>query len=379
MEDTELLSYNSKSARVAAQLTNDVRQGKFNAETVLPMEKDLARIYEVSPRTMRKTLSVLAQKGEIVRQAKRGTFVPAKGDADSIQTANGHSSTGRKLGIAAIWATMADYPAMKIFEGMKKYAEAHHLNFTNYLSQSHEEVLDILDRIEDYPAEGIFVYPYIDEGYRRVLEKMVQKQFPVVGIRTVGTLPISTVRSNDAMGAYQATHYLIEKYRRPVYYICEPAEGELAVDRHTGYQNAMVDAGFENLIEQYTCRMKVTDADTNFWDREKKWVPGFEAAGKLLDQIEFPASIFGANDWVAKGVYEAAAKRNLVIGKDLAVMGTDDLPFASLLKPALTTVKPQLERLGFEAARVLHHLVTGKTKSPVQVRLPLELVIRESS
>jgi DNA-binding LacI/PurR family transcriptional regulator len=379
MEETEVLSYNSKSARVAARLTEDVRQGKFNAEMMLPMEKDLARAYEVSPRTMRKTLNALAQTGNIIRLAKRGTFVPVKVDANSTLEAKGTSKTGRKIGIAAIWAAMADYPAMKIFGGMKKYAEAHQLNFTNYLSNRHEEILDILDRMENYPAEGVFVCPYYTKEYNVVLGGLVKKGFPLVGMRPMADCSINTVMSNDALEAYQATHYLIEKYRRPVYYLCEPTEGELALDRHTGYNNAMVDAGFERQLEQYTCRMAVPDSDSEYWDARNKWVPGYLAGKILLERIECPASIYCVNDWAAKGIYEAAGERGLVIGKDLMVVGTDDLPFAGLLKPGLTSVRPDVERIGFEAAKLLHHLITGKTQPPIHIRLPVELVVRESA
>ncbi len=384
--DTLKILHNSKAVRLSRQLLLDIESGQYGPGSLLPVQDVLANRYGVTRATIRRAMTILTQEGKLQHQPQRGAVVPLTAGRSEIQPAEGTikksligTNVGKKIGIAAIWAAMADYPAFKIFGGMKKYAEQHELNFTNYLSSNHKEVLDILDRMENYPAEGVFVCPYYTKEYSDVLGRLVKKGFPLVGMRPMPELSINTVMSNDALEAYQATHYLIEKYRRPVYYLCEPVEGELAVDRHAGYDNAMIDAGFESQLEQFTCRMAVPDSDSQYWDARNKWVPGYQAGKILLEKIECPASVYCVNDWAAKGVYEAAKERDLEIGKDLMVVGTDDLPFAGLLKPGLTSVRPDVERIGFEGAKLLHHLITGKAQSPIHIRLPVELVIRESA
>jgi LacI family transcriptional regulator len=378
--------HNSKAVRLSRQILKDIESGHYHPGSMLPVQDILADRYGVTRATIRRAMSILTEEGKLQRQPQRGAVVPVAAGIADVQPAEGTikksligTNVGKKVGIAAIWAAMADYPAFKIFGGMKKYAEQHDLNFTNYLSGNHKEVLDILDRMENYPAEGVFVCPYYTKDYSEVLGRLVKKGFPIVAMRPMPGLTINTVMSNDALEAYQATHYLIEKYRRPVYYLCEPAEGELATDRHTGYNNAMTDAGFERQLEQFTCRMAVPDSDSQYWDARNKWLPGYQAGKVLLEKIESPASLYCVNDWAAKGIYEAAAERGLVIGRDLMVVGTDDLPFAGLLKPGLTSVRPDVERIGFESARLLHHLITGKAQPPIHIRLPVELVVRESA
>lgn len=387
METLKVL-HNSKAVRLSRQILKDIESGQYHPGSLLPVQDVLATRYGVTRATIRRAMSILTQEGKLQRHRQRGAVVPLEAGSPDVQPAEGRVSkkiigatTSKKVGIAAIWAAMADYPAFKIFGGMKKYAEQHDLNFTNYLSNSHEEILDMLDRMENYPAEGVFVYPYYTKEYSDVLGRLAKKGFPLVGIRLMPDLSntLNTVMSADALGAYQATHYLIEKYRRPVYYLCEPADGELALDRHTGYDNAMMDAGFENVLESYTCRMAVYDSDANYWDARKKWIPGYQSGKILLEKIEYPASIYCVNDWVARGVYEAAKERNLQIGKDLMVVGTGDLPFASLLKPGLTGIRSDVEQIGFEAAKLLHHLITGKAQPPIHIRVPVELVVRESA
>ena len=64
-----------------------------------------------------------------------------------------------------------------------------------------------------------------------------------------------------------------------------------------------------------------------------------QAAGELLDAADPPTAIVCDDDILAGGVYLAARERGLRIPEDLSVVGFDDLPFARVLSPPLTTVR----------------------------------------
>jgi DNA-binding LacI/PurR family transcriptional regulator len=369
------MTYQSKAVRLSRQMLMDIQNGCFEGGSVLPTFKELTVRYQASEPTVRRAMQILEGKHQLIKLPQRGLQVPFQSRQDGAV----RSVPTSRLTIAAVWAGEMNYGVAKRLEGTKRYADTHGLKFTNYISQRHEDVLDALERIENYTADGVIVNPYRESRYLSVLEKLKEKKFPVVLTRSVGSLPLSTVMSNDSAGAYQASYYLIEKYHRPVYYLCEKPETEAATDRHQAYNNAMKDAGFGSDLEECTCPLDVSDADPQYWGLEKNWLPGFYAAEKLLERITLPASILCLNDFVAQGVYEAAAKRGLVIGKDLAVVGTDDLPLAQHLKPTLTTVHPSTEELGYEAGRLLHQIITKKVEPPVHIHLPVELIVRESA
>ena len=68
--------------------------------------------------------------------------------------------------------------------------------------------------------------------------------------------------------------------------------------------------------------------------------------------IRRPRSICD-DDILAGGVYLAARERGLRIPEDLSVVGFDDLPFARVLSPGLTTVRADAPGLGAAAFEAL--------------------------
>ena len=102
-----------------------------------------------------------------------------------------------------------------------------------------------------------------------------------------------------------------------------------------------------------------------------------EAAGPLLDQGGFTA-IFCDDDILAGGIYLAARERGISIPGELSVVGFDDLDFARVLAPPLTTVAIDAEGLGAAAFKALAREIAGETVEREQV-MPVRLEVREST
>jgi DNA-binding LacI/PurR family transcriptional regulator len=101
-----------------------------------------------------------------------------------------------------------------------------------------------------------------------------------------------------------------------------------------------------------------------------------EAALPLLEQDV--TAVICDDDILAGGVYLAARERGLAIPADLSVVGFDDLDFARVLAPPLTTVACDAERLGAAAFEALARDLAGDPPPPEQV-LPVSLRVREST
>jgi LacI family transcriptional regulator, repressor for deo operon, udp, cdd, tsx, nupC, and nupG len=101
------------------------------------------------------------------------------------------------------------------------------------------------------------------------------------------------------------------------------------------------------------------------------------AAGPLLDRGGFTA-VFCDDDILAGGVYLAARDRDIRIPEDLSVVGFDDLDFARVLAPPLTTVGIDAEHLGAAAFGALARDLAGETVAAEQV-IPVTLCVREST
>ena len=81
---------------------------------------------------------------------------------------------------------------------------------------------------------------------------------------------------------------------------------------------------------------------------------------------------------VAAGIYLAARERGLRIPDDLSVVGFDDMDFARVLDPPLTTVALDADRLGSTSFELLELRMTGR-RTRKQLVLPAELLVRGST
>lgn len=375
MKGNTITTYNSKATKIADQVADDIKQGKYATGVLLPAEDELAKTYSVSRTTIRKSLAILNRDGRINKLPQRGALVPETAVSKPVTPA---VKTNVQLSMAMVGCLTMDFGITRLIAGLKRSVTDRTVKFNVLISKTHEETLDVLNRIEDYGIDGIFISPINDDRYYNILARLLEKKFPIVSRTTLRDLPLSTAMSEDCQGAYDAVHYLIDKYHRPVYFLGENLGHELSPERREGYIAAMRDAGFSDEIETHTFRLDMYDF-TPFWDIHEYWKPSFLAAKKFLSKMTFPASLFCLDDFAAQGIYRAAQEQGVRIGTDLMLVGNGDYPLAKLLKPGLTTGRVAIEELGCESGKLLYRLMTGEGQAPMHVRLPMELVIRESS
>ncbi|QUH00717.1 LacI family DNA-binding transcriptional regulator [Saccharopolyspora erythraea] len=107
-------------------------------------------------------------------------------------------------------------------------------------------------------------------------------------------------------------------------------------------------------------------------DFSRDW--GKEAAGRLLAAGTLPEGIVCGNDTIALGMLAEFARRGVRVPDDVRVTGFDDIPYAELGQPPLTTVRQPQEQMAAEAVRLL-----AAEDAPVQrIAIAPELVVRAS-
>ena len=105
---------------------------------------------------------------------------------------------------------------------------------------------------------------------------------------------------------------------------------------------------------------------------------GREAARTLLSLSPRPTAILAMSDLLAIGAITEIESMGLHVPSDVSVVGFDDIPAASAVKPQLTTVhQPHVDK-GFWAARILIALVREE-EPPNPGLLPTHLVVRDST
>lgn len=188
------------------------------------------------------------------------------------------------------------------------------------------------------------------------------------GVRfiSVGSHPdprVSYVDVDNVSGARMAVEHLLRQGRRRIATVLGPRCTTAGRDRLAGYRQALEARGVpydEALV-----------AEADFTEEG-----GRAAMQQLLASA--PDAVFAASDMMAIGAMKAIKEAGQAIPDDVAVAGFDDLAVASIVEPALTTVRQPIDRLGSLAAEVLLDLIEGRAEAPQQVILPAQLVVRES-
>jgi len=104
---------------------------------------------------------------------------------------------------------------------------------------------------------------------------------------------------------------------------------------------------------------------------------GREAFAELMRRGRFTAVACG-NDILAIGAIQEARRIGLAVPGDVSITGFDNMELASVVTPALTTVRFPIAEVGLEAARHLIERMEGKVE-PRRIELPLKLEVRQSS
>lgn len=167
---------------------------------------------------------------------------------------------------------------------------------------------------------------------------------------------------DNVRGGREATRFLIEQGRRRIATITGPRTMPAGIDRLTGFDQALADAGLETLAVE----------DGNFTADG-----GAAAMTRILEAGVRPDGLFIASDLMARGALAVLGRAGIRVPDDLAIVGFDDSPVATSVTPALTTMRQPSFAQGEKMADVLLDLLAGRDPDHVTV-LETELVVRDS-
>jgi DNA-binding LacI/PurR family transcriptional regulator len=106
---------------------------------------------------------------------------------------------------------------------------------------------------------------------------------------------------------------------------------------------------------------------------------GASAVRALLDRPELPTVIFCGSDLIAMGAMNALEEAGVRVPGDVSMIGIDDISFAFLARPPLTTIRVPRERLGRIAFQTLDNMLRMKRRKGIDQYLETDLVVRRST
>ena len=242
-----------------------------------------------------------------------------------------------------------------------------------------DEGLDLLisfQRMEDdwhvryqdsHRADGLILLGYGD--YTQYRERMDQLSRQGTHVARWGSVSSDssgvTVGTDNVQAGRLAGEHLVEQGRRKIAFLGHADEHYPEFNgRYRGMVSALADAGIE------------ADEGLQF-DALTTEEEGFSAARSLLESGKEFDAIFAASDLIAIGAMRALAEAGRSVPDDVAIVGFDDIPAASMTTPPLTTVMQDIKRAGQVLVEALLAQIEGRDLPPR--KLPGKLIVRGSS
>lgn len=232
------------------------------------------------------------------------------------------------------------------------------------LSASHSQPKLEKQIVQMYAAQrvrGIIVTPTTNKNYS--LFHTIQKQgIPLVLFDTADQPEgISTITSNDQLGAQLAVKHLIELGHRDIAFINGPTQIPQAAGRLIGAQAACEKAAGTRL--------------TVYTGSELKIQTGRDFAAQIIAAGH--TAVFCANDLIALGLIVRCYELGYDVPQHLSVVGYDDIAIAQQMRVPLTTIRQPLAQMGQQAAELLFK--TDLSQQPNWLKFTPQLVLRNST
>ena len=234
----------------------------------------------------------------------------------------------------------------------------------------------ILTTLDEQPASRPEVLPVVQKGRvdglilagpkipKPLIFSLLAADVPVVLVdNCLSQVPVNCILGDNEDGLYQATRHILDHGHRTVAFLSGPQGWVSNREREEGYRRAMGKAGLEP---------RVINGD------ETTIASGQAMLAEALQRWPELTAICAVNDPVAIGAIRAAQQLGRAIPGDLALIGFDDISWAALNSPALSTVHVFKRRMGQLAARRLVELLQEPAVIPSRTIVATQLVIRES-
>jgi DNA-binding LacI/PurR family transcriptional regulator len=337
-------------------LVDGIRRGEWPVGAQLPSIRDLIERHDVSLPVVRMALDALAEAGIIRTEHGRGSFVLRVPESDGM----------RLLLFLLCNRSRLDPYFSRVLSGAERAASAAGCALV-FRQIEPDDAGGAARQLQALAVDGVVCTGDIDDrSYRALVESGLP--FALAGglWRQQPAPPDVRIIGNDNFqGGRLATEHLLTRGHRRIALATGPVDGRHWKLRRLGYEAALREAGIE-LDPALLVEVPIDTADA----------AEPVLAALLTDPLPCTALVAG-NDRYALAAYRVLRRHGRTPGRDLAIVGYDDLDFAEALEPPLTSIQPDIEGTGEGVVQLLLEALAGQP--PRQVLRRVRLIERGSS
>jgi len=358
-----------KHTEIRNQIEADIASGKFLTGARLPSEIQLVNQFGVSRPTVGRALRDLETKGLVERRAGSGTYVRSTAAQSAISRIFGLLVPG--LGTTEIFQIICGEIAS--LARVKNYGllwgGSTNPNEDNDASLEHAEELCkqfIARKISGVFFAPVELTPGQEQANRRLAESLRAAGIAVVLLdRDLMDFPkrsdFDLVCLDNMAGGYMVAEHLIKLGCRRFYFVARPLSAVTVDARIAGVREALVRHG----IEPIPGWVRTGDP------ADGKFVRSL-IAGKQAD------AFICANDYTAAVLLRNMETAGARVPRDFRVAGFDDVKYATLVSPPLTTIHQPCREIAVIAFRTMLERLAEPALPARSIYMSPHLVVRES-
>jgi LacI family transcriptional regulator len=305
--------------------------------------------------------------GKLARPDSTARVLAAAAELGYVPDATGRSlRMGRSLQIAFAVDDVGNPVYTEMMSGVED-GMAGSGNRLLVASTGHQpaDLMALVEELTRGYADGLIISPL--RRTPELIRALVEAAVPTVVIGSLDVdAPLDTVRIDSGLGVRRAYQHLVDTGRRRIAFVGGPPDTAPGSARLRAFRLAGSEFGRVGPMVQAD-GFTVTAG-------ERAWVELAAYTGRTR-----PDAVLAANDLLALGVMRAAKNAGRRIPSGLAVAGIDDIQFARIFSPSLTSVSLKARERGKLAARLLLERIAAPGIPPRTAQVEPELIVREST
>ncbi len=197
-------------------------------------------------------------------------------------------------------------------------------------------------------------------------QALIENGIHLVSIdRKPGDLQIDTVQVANQQAAQNATRHLLDEGHQRIGFIAGPDFISTSAERQAGYELALKQSGIR--LESVLIRPGNYTIES-----------GYKAMRDLFSMHERPTAVLIANNSLTLGAMQFIREHEIAVPDQVAIIGFDDMPWSTILRPPLSVIVQPMNEIGVSAARLMLQRISEPASSIKHLTLETNIVIRQS-
>ena len=240
------------------------------------------------------------------------------------------------VGVSFYWAMYQNVA----YEVSKKQG----VTMLEVLSMEREEQMELPKLINEKMIDGLIIIGWMSKEYVKKLVEVCKIPIVLLDFQ-MRDIRCDSIMSNNYIGMYKMTRYLIEKGHKDIAFVGSIFGNENIMDRYYGYRKGLAEAG---ILER------------------KEWILEDRELDSGVMKIELPENMPSAfvcnSDWAAGTLYNILIERGYLLSQVITIVGNDNYLYGNSFSEQLTTYNVDMKEMAYQAVKRLIGKIHGDDK-----------------